>query len=174
LLPVKKMDGRSDGSRLLSEAASGRAQEIAVEQSRLPDRRSHNYLTQLLMTVLFAVRTARVFSVLRRMRGMAMRGVGVMSSFLVMAGFMVLGCLGVMVRRARMMFRGFFMMFRSFARHYGSLTIVIRPARTVPTYCEARMTSRCLCVAISRKPCGQVTSNCSQQAFSHWFVPPLS
>jgi hypothetical protein len=123
------------------------------------------------MAVLFAMRAARMFSVLRRVRGMAMRSVGVMSSFLVVAGFMVLGCLGVMVRRARMMFRGFLMMFRSFARHYGSLTIVIRPARTVPTYCEARMTSHCLCIAISRQHCAQVTSNRSRQASSHRFAP---
>jgi hypothetical protein len=158
------MDGQSDGSRLLSEAASGGMQEIAIEQNQLPDRRSHNYLTRLLMTVLFAMRTACMFSVLRRMRGVAVRSVGVMSSFLVVAGFMVLGRLGVMVRRARMVFRGFLMMFRSFARHYGSLTIVIHPARTVPTYCEARMTSYCLCIAISRRHCGQLISNRSQQA----------
>ncbi len=69
------------------------------------------------MAVLFAVGAAGVLTMLRRMRGMAVRGMGVVSSSLVVAGLMMLGRLGVMVRRARMMFRSFLMMVRSFARH---------------------------------------------------------
>ena len=69
------------------------------------------------MTVLFAVGAAGVLAMLCGMRGMAVRGMGVMRRFFVFAGLVMLGRLGVMMRRARMMFRSFLMMFCSFARH---------------------------------------------------------
>ena len=79
------------------------------------------------MTVFFAVGAARVFAMFCCVRGMTMRGVGVMSGLLVMAGLMVLGCFSVMVRCARTMFRGLLMVFRSFARHYRSLVSLSAP-----------------------------------------------
>ena len=59
----------------------------------------------------FAVGATSMFAVFMRVRGMPVRGMGVVSGFLVISGFVVLCGFRVMTRRVLVMFRSLPMVF---------------------------------------------------------------
>jgi hypothetical protein len=70
-----------------------------------------------LLAVLFAVRAACVLTMLSRVGGMAMSGMGMMRGLFVIAGFMMLRGLSMMARGMREVFRSFAVVIGSFLGH---------------------------------------------------------
>jgi hypothetical protein len=73
--------------------------------------------TFLVRAVLLGVMLARLGAVMRGMVSMALRGMGVMSSLLVMTAFMMLCSFAVVLGGLLVMLGGLMVMFRSLMRH---------------------------------------------------------